>query len=411
MLSEEGGSRWQIAYIPQAIGAGIIGILIPLYMIQELHASLIDLGTMTFASSLLLIPASLYLGSLPDRYQLSKPFILASFLGVSIILYIMSNVTNVLLFQLLYIAMELVNYIRGPSTTIFIAETYSKKARSRIIARQGFTDSIGAVIGLTVCILTIDTLGYHTLLTYAAPLFLISFILALVTIREPSLYIERNFDRFDRIIDNMDEFSHHLNDQGTFTPDTNGRWSFSGVANMKLFSVGRAIFAFAASNAFNMLSIFLLTKADLSSSMVFIVYQVRSIVGALSYLFVNRIAGTNGSRSVKLGTMIRIVIVSLFPFVLILPKPGSLILAAVLLSMTALSWSIYAVGVETVVILNAAPGSLGFFDAMTSMGGALGNYTGGLIPSLFGFVPLFLFSSILFALALLIFYISLKKTQ
>jgi len=61
-----------------------------------------------------------------------------------------------------------------------------------------------------------------------------------------------------------------------------------------------------------------------------------------------------------------------------------------------------------VAVTYAASGSLGIFDAFASLGGALGNYSGGLIPTLFGFEVLFMISAALFALALLIFYVSLR---
>src|SRR4030067_1821518 len=117
---------WVATYLPNGIAQGILGTLIPLYLGQELGSSLIDLGTMAFTASALLIPTSIYLGSLPDRHKASKPFILASLLGVSIILYFMSAASSVVIFQLLYVTMELVGYLKGPSTSILIAESYNR---------------------------------------------------------------------------------------------------------------------------------------------------------------------------------------------------------------------------------------------------------------------------------------------
>ena len=361
---------------------------------------------MTFAASALLIPASLYFGSLPDRNRASKPYILLSFLTASIILYAMTKTTSILIFQVLYIALEFASYIRGPSTNVLIAETFEKKKRGSVIAREGFVEGIGVVIGLGLCTLLVSSIGYESLLFVACPLTLASFLIALLTIRDSPLYIERNLDRFEGMVDRMEDFSVHLAGDGSIIPDLGGDWRFGRVANMKLFALGRAVFSFAASNAFTTLSIFLLSRVGLTSSTVFLVFLVRSVFGSVSYLFVDRVFGSNGGASVKIGTLMRVALVLLFPATLLLPSPLSLIFAIFLLSLIAISWSIYSVGFGLVTIMYAQPGSLGFYDALVSVGGALGNYSGGLIPTLFGFETLFFFSGLLFIIALVLFYLS-----
>jgi predicted MFS family arabinose efflux permease len=204
----------------------------------------------------------------------------------------------------------------------------------------------------------------------------------------------------------MEDFSYHLAADGSVIPDFGGDWRFSQSANMRLFGLGRAVFAFAASNAFTTLSIFLLTRANFTSSLIFVVFLVRSVFGALSYLFVNQVFGSNGGASVKLGTLMRVALVLMIPFILLLPMPYSIVLAAIVLSLIAVSWSIYSVGYGLVTLLYAQPGTLGLYDAFASLGGAVGNYTGGLIPTLYGFETLFILSGALFLVALILFYLS-----
>ena len=395
-----------LSFFPNGIAEGILGTLIPLYLIQSLGANLIDLGVMTFAASALLIPASIILGALPDKNRASKPYILLSFLGASVLIYLMTNATSVFIFQLLYVALELASYLRSPSTSVLIAETFERRRRSNVIAREGFVEGLGNVIGLGLCTLLIGVVGYKPLLFTACPLILLSFIVALLTLRDSPLYIERNLDRFENVVGSVEDFSYHLAADGSVTPDFGGKWSFSRAANMRLFGAGRAVFAFAASNAFTALSIFLLQKANFSSSIIFMVFLVRSIFGSLSYLFIDSVFGSNGGASVKLGTAMRVILVLMLPVTLLLPSPYSIIFAAVTLSLVAISWSIYSVGYGLVTLLYAQPGSMGLYDAFASAGGAIGNYTGGLIPTLYGFQNLFIFSGILFLIALVLFYLS-----
>jgi len=406
IMEQKSQLPFYLTFLPNGIAQGIIGTLIPIYMIQSLGATLIDIGVMTFAASALLIPSSILLGSLPDRTRASKPFILLSLIVSAILLYFMSFVTSILLFQIFYIGLELAGYLKGPSTSILIAESFEKSRRGSIIANQSFVESIGAVIGLGLCTVLVGVTGYQFLLTISSPLILSSFVIGLLTVRDSPLYIERNLDRFDRMVGNIEDLSYHLSGDGSLIPDLDGAWKFGRVANMRLFGIGRAIFAFAASNAFTTLSIFLLMKANFPSSLIFMVFLVRNVFGALSYLFVDRVFGGNGGVSLKLGTVMRVLLVLLLPVTLILPMPISAVFVAVILSLVAVSWSIYSVGYGLVTILYAQPGSLGLYDAFASLGGAIGNYTGGYIPTIYGFEALFIFSGILFAVALVIFYLS-----
>ena len=395
-----------LSFLPNGVAQGIIGTLIPIYMVQVLGATLIDIGVMTFAASALLIPSSILLGSLPDRTRASKPFVLLSFLASSVILFIMSSTSSVFLFQVLYVVLALALYLKGPSTSILIAESFEKRVRGSVIANQGFIESLGGVIGLGLCSVLIGVTGHQLLLSITAPLVLSSFILCLFTIRDSPLYIERSLDRFDRVVGDIVDFSYHLSGDGSIIPDIDGEWRFTRVANMRLFGVGRAIFAFATSNAMTTLSIFLLNRANYPSSLIFLVFLVRNIFGAFSYLFVDRVFGGKGGVSVKLGALMRVALVLLLPVTLILPMPASAVFAAVILSLVAVSWSIYYVGYGLVTILYAQPGSLGLYDAFANLGGAIGNYTGGLIPTIFGFEALFIFSGILYAVALVVFHLS-----
>ncbi len=186
-----------------------------------------------------------------------------------------------------------------------------------------------------------------------------------------------------------------------------GDWRFSRIANMRLFAVGRAVFAFAASNAFTTLSIFLLSRASFTSSTIFLIFLVRSVFGSVSYLFIDRLFGSNGGLSVKLGTIMRVVLVLLFPVTLLsaLAVLHNLRRFAPVPHRDLVVYLFGGLWSES-TMLYAQPGSLGVYDALASVGGALGNYSGGLIPTLFGFETLFILSGVLFLVALILFYLS-----
>ena len=408
-MSNERTVAWYFAFLPYGVAMGILSILVPLYLVEELGGSLIDLGTMVFVATASVIPASIYLGRLPDRYRRVRLFILASFLGVSIVLLLMSVTTSVVLFQGLYVLMNLVDYIKGPSTRILIAESYESSGRGSVLAKQSFVEGIGEAMGLALCSFTINLFGYKAFLSLTGPLVLASFFLALFTIRDPPLYIERFLDRLDRQVVNIETFSFNLTERGTMSPGWRNGLSAGREPNMGLFGLGRAFFSFAASNAFTVLPVYLLVKAGFPNSIIFASFLIRSIFGAASFLFIGKVIGNEGNGVVKLATGARVLLVLVLPAAVLLPMPFSVVAVATLLSAIAFSWSLYSVGVEIVTLTYASPGSLGVYDALTGIGGAIGSFTGGLIPTLYGFDALYVVSSVLFASALLIFFIGLRK--
>jgi len=384
-----------------------LGALIPLYLVDELRGSLIDLGLMSSISTMTVIPASIYLGRLPDRYGRSKPFILGAFLGVSLILFCMPTVTSVTIFQILYVLMSLVNYVVGPSTSVLIAESFERSRWGTAVARQSFVEGMAQATGLAVCSFMINRFGYVTLLRLAGPLVFSAFVLGFLTIRDPPMHVERLLSRFERPVDNIETLSFHLTSSG-ISPTRREKLQLGREPSMAFLGLSMIIFSFAANNAFTSLSIYLRERVMLPTSTIFTILLIRSLFGTASYLIVGRIVGSSGGGAARLAVAMRIILVLLLPMVAALPQPFSLVGIVAVLSAIAFSFSIYAVGMEIVKVAYAAPGSLGVYDALSSLGGATGSFSGGLIPTLFGFEMLYLISAGFFASCLFVLNMALR---
>ena len=393
-----------LVFIPYNVAFGILSTLLPLYLVDELKSTLAELGMMTSIAAAVSIPASIYLGRLPDRYSRSKPFIMISLLGVALVLLLMPLTRSVSIFQLLYVIMTLVNYPSGPSTSVLIAESFERSKWGRALARQSFMEGLAQALGLAICSLSISQLGYVALLRITSPLVLASFVLALVALRDPPLYVERFLGRFERPITDVETLSFNFGSRGTLSPSRRTR-QFNREPKMVLFGFGTVFFAFAASNAFVPLPIYL--RESLSASIVFAIFLVRSLCGTVTYLIVGKAVGS-GTAIVKLATAMRIVLVLLIPVALMLPTPLSFVVVAALLSIVAFSWSLYSLGGDIIKVANAKPGSLGIYDALASAGSAAGSVVGSTIPLLFGYGSLYAVSSGVFAFSLLLFLVGLR---
>jgi len=406
-MSQVGGSRLYIVIFPCGVALGILSILVPIYLVKELGGTLVDLGIMESLGTALLIPASAYLGGLPDRYRKAKPFILLSLFGMSVASFFLSLASSVLAFQVSYILLQLLGYLRGPSMGILIAESTERGCRSSVLARRNLSESLGNVAGLAICSLTIGLLEMRGLIRISSLFLLISFFISLISIRDPPIYIERFLDRYERWIDRVEAFSLNLTGEGKLSRSFEMMWRRE--PDMRLFGIGRALFAFAASNAFTSLPIFLLSKAGLQPSIISTVFLVRNLFMSLSYLMAVGLVGDGGEKAIKIASLVRTAMIGLLPLTASLTYPYSAIATALILSIIAFSWSIYAVGVETLTLSFANPGSLGIYDALSMVGDALGGLSGGVLPGVLGFEAAFLISSCLFLLSLLTFSIGFKR--
>jgi len=361
---------------------------------------------MTSAATVILIPASLYLGRLPDRYGKSKPFILASRLIAGIVLLLMSTTRSVLGFQVLYAALNLANYAAGPSTSILIAESYERSSWERAMARRNFVDGLAQALGLGICTFIVGSLGYKTLLSTTPLLVFASLLIALLAIWDPPIHIERFLVRVESPVEDLETLSFHMTSRGGISKPRYGSSRWGEEPRMGLFGIGMTLFALAASNAFTSLPIYLKDKAMFPSSVVFGIFFVRSLVSTFSYLLISPLVKEGGGGAVKTGTTTRVVLVTLLLMIPALSKPFSILLALVLLSAVEFSWSLYSLGTEVIRVQNAGSGGLGVYDALHNVGSSAGGFIGGAVPALIGFEPVFVVSSLLFVSALISFFAS-----
>ena len=358
---------------------------------------------MSSAAVIILIPASMYLGKFPDRYQQSKPFILVSYLATGIILFLMSTTRSVFLFQVFFVLMNLTNYIAGPATSILIAESYERSSWGKAMGRQRFVEGFAQATGLGICTFTANTLGYSSLLSVTPYLVFVSFLMALVAIRDPPFYIERFLSRLETPTADVESLSFQFNSRGGISKSRFSSSHLGETPKMGFFGIGMILFAFAASNAFTSLPIFLTQKAGFSASLVFGVFFAKSLAETFSHLFNSRFVTKSGGMAIRGAAMIRIILVLSLSLIPILAMPGSVLLSYIILPMVAYSWSLYSLGTDVITVQYAGSGGLGLFDAVASIGSSMGGFLGGALPFIIGFEPLFIVSSFVFGAALLAF--------
>ncbi|MCJ7506495.1 MFS transporter [Candidatus Bathyarchaeota archaeon] len=377
----------------------MLPILIPLYFIENLKGSILDFGSMSAIATLINILTSVYAGRLPETYRRVKPFILISFLLSSVFLFGLSRTSNIYLFQILYILLGISNSIYGPSTLIFMAETYQKADWSRLLAWHSLLVGLSNTLGLAICSLFVSSLGYGMLLSICSPLVLASFLVGLIVINDPPIYVERWMSRVSRTVDDVASFSYWLGSKRR-----PGEFGLKSTINMGLFGLGTLAFIMATSSAFSSLPIFLSNTIFMTPSTIFAIYFVRSFIGSISYVVIGKLMGEKGmENAVKVASIARAVLVLLFISVAFSPLLAPII-TFLLLSTLEVSWSLYSIGSSTVIMDYATEGSTGYYDALSNLGNVVGALLSGAIPAIFSFNLLFILASALFLTGFFIFW-------
>ena len=101
---------WRLGFFFHEIAFGLLSVLIPLYVVTPaIGGSLVDLGIMTSAALLFSIPASFFWGYICDRTRHYKRYILLSFISATVLLYLFTLATDIVMFIILYVIMTILH--------------------------------------------------------------------------------------------------------------------------------------------------------------------------------------------------------------------------------------------------------------------------------------------------------------
>lgn len=267
-----------------------------------------------------------------------------------------------------------------------------------MFTRHSLIGGLAGSTGLAVCSLLMLRLDCGTLFFICAFMMALAFIMALVVVTDPPLYVERWLSRVNKPIDDVVILSYMLN-SGLMSR----RFSIKPKMNIVLFGLGTLSYTIAASSAPLSLPIFLSEVTLSAPSIIFAIFMFRSLFRTFSYMiidkWVNRLDIGNG---VKVASITRGVLVLLLPSIAFLPRLAPIV-AVVLLSTTAFSQSLYSIDSRIMFTDYASGGAVGGYEALSTLGSVLGVLLSSLIPAIFGFNLLFIGASVLFLIAFTIF--------
>lgn len=167
------------------MGSDIIYPVWPLFVTEILKANMAVLGFVDGLGEAVVSLAKALSGYWSDRIRKRKVFIWSGYLmgAASRIGYAISTVWQHLIpFRIL----DRAGKIRGAPRDAIIADVSSNDNRGRNFGLMRMADNLGAVVGILICLALFKKIGYRSLFILAAIPSLISVLLILIKIKEPS---------------------------------------------------------------------------------------------------------------------------------------------------------------------------------------------------------------------------------
>jgi MFS family permease len=395
-------AAWVDAILPFNIAVGPVSTLIQL-LILNLHGTVIDVAFAIALFSGVGIPAALVWGFVADRFQRRKRIIVISYLVTAAILVSFLFANTGYLIALIYAGFSFVTSASTTPLNLLIMETELKQKWAVAFAKFSMVTSIGQTAGLLISVGWGLFFSLNYLVIPLALLSLISAVLAVLMIKEPSIMFERQ-----AIVMNKPSFFHRLLAVPVFFLRVPRLNDFKRVFRNIKYELTRqvpilyfSIFMFyLASGLFNTSLVPSLQANNLSSFLIFLVTTVAMLIQIISF----RCAGpyTEKKSPVKAtveGLILRSVCYGLLGVSLYIIS-GVLFLVPVLIFYplaAGIAYSVYYTASNTMIFNTLHSGrqgsALGVYSALVGAATLTGSLISGLTSFFLGFSTTFIIAA------------------
>ena len=403
------GNRWSLSFIPKEVAFGILSVLLPLYVIEEINGNLLDIGLIFFAKSFVQIPAVILWARLINKKEKCKFFITISFLISSLAIFLFPFTQSTWSLLTLNVMLSIFYVAHMPATRILIAESAPNLEWEGGFAWHKLILSIGGIAGLLAGALLTTRLDNRSLMILCSVLVSVSLILSVALIQDPPFMIERRIMKFERFV-HLAEQAYNLAYAPTNYARVQARETyFSRYPNPKPLILGILLFPLASSMIFTSIPVFLSLKIGASSSLIFSILLINSIMILLGYILIRKNENRNNLKMIKIASILRI----FFPILILISGflnfNQALTFCSLALAIAGLTSPYFSVS-STVLWMETAPkGTVGIYNACSALGTALGSLMAGFISSYYGYDILFVLSATVFGMALFLFALSRSR--
>jgi len=396
--------RLFIGFIFHKISFGLLSVLLPLYITQAISGGNLPVwGLIASVATFIAIPFSFLWGYLCDATRRYRFFIILSFAFVTLLLYIFSLTSDLLLLGIIYVFIVVFQVAYEPSKNVLIAENYSHRDWKHGFAYYAALTEVGWVAGLFLgFLLTLWGFSSVTLLTICIALSFASFILSAIFVTDPALIferglvtIERSFSLVQRGVDLLARLNYNQHDSGELTRE-----------NVYALCFGLMFFSLATSMFITPLPIFFAESLALPTSTVFALFLVNSLGCLIGYVLMKRNHNDiKETTTTTRASLLRGLLVFAILLVGYLSFTSAIVLSIIVLALSGFVYAFYSVSVLSISMEVIPRGKTGLFTALLGAGSGIGCLTGPVIAEKFGFTHTFMVSATCFIISFVAFKI------
>ena len=386
-----------LGFVFHEMAFGLLSIFLPLYVVNALHGSLMDVGVMVAVANFAAVPFAFFWGYLCDRTRRYRLFILVSFLGMGVLFYVFSLTTSIFLLIVLYGLIAVFHSAHEAPKNVLIAEDYSRADWERNFASYEAQTDVGWIAGLVLgFVFSAVGLASVWFILFVGFLNLVAFAFSLFLIRDPLFIFERKLVAVERVFD----FAH----RGFVVAS---RALGGGKVNeslksesLTIFCVGLLSFFFATSMLFTPLPVFFNKNLGMAQSVVFVVFIFNTLGSTGGYVLAGRRAEVLDERGVVgrvalFRALFSLLLVLVAVWVSMLMKG----LAVLILVLMGLVYGLFWISSLSLSMELVPEGKAGLFNALVGLGGAFGCFLGTFVAENYGFSVLFVIVGVGFILS------------
>jgi MFS family permease len=280
--------RWVYSVLPVSLASGPLSTLIQLHLIQLNGPTLgvIYAGLAVSAFNGVSIPAAMFWGYATDQLHSRRSLIVASYFVQGLILLVFGLINSTTGTMLIYSVFAFVSSAAATPLNLLIMESEPKTAWASAFARLSMMLGIGVVAGLILSTVWVQALPIVLLSIPLGNLAVISAVIALITVRDPSLILEE-----ETIVRRAPSFFARLLSLPLFFINiprpTDFRRVFRGLryeltSYVPLFYISTVLFYFS-SGIFNTSFVPALSNFSLSAGEIFAVILTGMVVQTLAF--------------------------------------------------------------------------------------------------------------------------------
>jgi DHA1 family multidrug resistance protein-like MFS transporter len=400
---------WFFAVIPYRLGVGLTSTLMPLFVVQVVGGTVVDVGLVTALGPLVGVPASVFWGNLSDRLHRRRPFLFLGFFGFAgstILLGLAGSVAQVALISM---TGALLSTAVEPVASALVMEGLPEERWAESFGRFSQIGGWSFVAGLGVGMAWLalvprcwgTAMAMRGLFVLAGATALLSLALLLRFLPERTAARRRLSFRPAMVgrlvVAVVEQALHHpsrlryhmprpalLADLRHYLRNALGRYYLATI--LLFFSSALGLVPFP---------IFLTDVLGASSTQVFFVFLVKAVTDALFYLPMGRLAQRrSGITLLAQASATRVAILGAFALIALL-RPGlfGLIPVTLVHILTGVTWAAIAVSGTTVVAALAPKGlegrAMGLYNSVIGLAWILGSLAGGWVAGTLGYTVSF----------------------